>query len=210
MPLVKRALLTLSIVAVPGLARAQAVDLTEPDPVAVQLTEARLDHHRERREAGFALLIGGLLSVAGGAIVAGALNDDPFWLSFGLGSAAWGAVNAGLSIGMLDIGDGGFARIREQRELRGEALADLREDEIRRHLSAATTFALNLGLDVFYVATGVLLFFLADQLEDVDPDYLRGYSVGQIGQGAFLFAFDLVEWIGSEARADRVARVPRP
>ena len=193
----------------PSLVCAQAVDLTQPDPVALQLTEVRLDHHRERREAGIVLLVGGLASVLGGAVVAGVGHEDPFWLSFGLGTAAWGAVNAALSIGSLDLGDGGFAEIRAERALRGEALADAREEAMREHLDAAAIFALNLGLDVFYLATGALLFALADQVEDFDPDFLRGYAVAQMAQGAFLFGFDLVEWIGSATRADRVREVPR-
>lgn len=206
---VKVATLVLVLLA-PSSAHAQAVDLTRPDPVAVQLSEVRLDIHRERREAGFVLLLGGLASVVGGGVVAGVGNADPFWLGFGLGTAAWGLVNAALSIGSLDIGDGGFARIRAEQALRGEELADLRESELRRYHDAAAVFALNLGLDVFYIASGVLLFFLADQLEDIEPDYLRGYSVGQIGQGAFLMAFDIVEWIASADRASRIAEVPRP
>lgn len=201
---------TLLLLLAPVRASAQAVDLTRPDPIAVELTEVRLDIHRERREAGFVLLLGGLASVVGGGVVAGVGHADPFLLSFGLGTAAWGAVNAALSIGSLDIGDGGFARIRAEQALRGEELAERREAELRRHGDAAAVFALNLGLDVFYIASGVLLFFLADQLTDIEPDYLRGYSVGQIGQGAFLMAFDIVEWIASADRASRIADVPRP
>ncbi len=208
-------LLTLLCVAPPALApspaAAQAVDLTRPDPIARALARAQLDVRDERRLAGVALLSGGLVSVIGGAIAAGAGNEDPFWLSFGLGSAAWGAVNAGLSIGMLDVGDGRQARIEEDLALRGEALAERRERAIREQHEAATIFALNLGLDVLYVSVGALLFLLADQLDaEADAQALRGYAIAQMGQGAFLFAFDLAEWIGSAARADRIAEVPRP
>jgi hypothetical protein len=194
-----------------GAARAQSVDLTVPDPIAQELTDVRLSHQLERREAGIVLATGGLASVIGGAAIAGAGYEDPFWLAFGLGSIAWGAINAALAIGMLDLGDGGMSRIRGGLELRGDELADAREDALRAQHSTATVFAVNFGLDVFYIASGILLFFLADQIEaDHDAQLLRGYSAAMIGQGTFLFAFDLVEWIASNTRADRIGRIERP
>jgi hypothetical protein len=197
------------VAALPSPAGAQYVDLTRPDPVADALTDVRLSLWTERREAGVVLLTGGVLSVLGGALSAGVAHQDPFWLSFGLGSAGWGAINAALAIGMLDIGDGGFARIEAGRALRGEELARARERAIRDQHRTATTYAVNFGLDVAYLATGVLLFFLAEQVLDdpYDQDLLRGYAAAQTGQGAFLFVFDLVEWLASEARADRLAEV---
>ncbi len=203
--------LALVIVLVPANAAAQMTDLTEPDPIALELFEVRTSQQIERREAGIVLLVGGVLSVVGGAIVAGIGYQDPFWLAFGLGSAAWGAVNAGLSIGMLDIGDGQLTRIRGDLSLRGEELAEAREGALRGQHGAATLFAFNFGLDFFYIASGVLLFFLADQLGgEEERELLRGYSVAMAGQGVFLFAFDLVEWLASSARADRVAAIDIP
>jgi hypothetical protein len=200
----------------PSIASAQYVDLTRPDPIAAQLTDVRLSLHAERREAGVVLALGGLLSVIGGGTLAGigaagAGHGDPFWLAFGIGSAGWGAVNAALAIGMLDFGDGGRASIEAERALRGEELARARERELRRQLDSATMFAVNFGLDVFYVATGVLLFFLADRLESAEEQQmLRGYAISQVAQGTFLFAFDLVEWLASTRRADRIAEVDIP
>lgn len=187
------------------------MDLTVPDPIAAELASVRRSHQVERREAGIVLFVSGLASVLGGAIVAGAMHDDPFWLTFGLGSAGWGAVNASLAIGMLDLGDGGFARIEADRALRGDDLARARERALRAQHDTATMFAVNFGLDVFYVAAGILLFFLADQIESAqDREHLRGYSVAMTAQGAFLFGFDLVEWIASAARAERIAAIEVP
>lgn len=203
--------LALSLACVPRIAAAQALDLTAPDPIAEELTDVRISQHLERREAGIVLLVGGLASMLGGGIVAAADNGDPFWLMFGLGSAAWGAVNASLSIGMLDIGDGGLARIEADRALRGEELRAARERALRAQDGAATMFAFNLGLDVFYVATGILLYFLADQINSgYDQELLRGYSAAMTAQGGLLFAFDLVEWMASSARANRVAAIEVP
>jgi hypothetical protein len=195
--------------ALPSAARAQYVDLTRPDPAADALADVRRSLQVERREAGAALLTGGLLSVAGGALSAGIGHEDPFWLGFGVGTAGWGAINAALSIGMLDLGGGGLAAIEADRALRGEALARAREEALRDQHRAATTFALNFGLDVAYIASGILLFFLADQVLDDpwDQELLRGYAAAQTGQGGFLLVFDLVEWIASEQRADRIAEV---
>lgn len=210
-PSMRALAIALAIACCPQLAAAQAVDLTLPDPIADELTDVRISQQVERREAGIVLLVGGLVSVLGGGIVAAVENQDPFWLAFGLGSAGWGAVNAALSIGMLDIGDGGFRRIEADRTLRGRDLREARERALRAQDGNATMFALNFGLDVFYIATGVLLFFLADQINDAhDAELLRGYSVAMTGQGGFLFAFDLVEWLASVARADRIARIEAP
>jgi hypothetical protein len=203
--------LALVIACSPQIAAAQAIDLTTPDPIADELADVRNSQHIERREAGIVLLVDGLVSVIGGGILAAVAHDDPFWLAFGLGSAAWGTVNASLSIGMLDIGDGGFRTIEEDRALRGRELREARERALRAQHSTATMFAFNLGLDVFYVATGILLFFLADQIGNQhDRDLLRGYSSAMTAQGGLLFAFDLVEWLASVARADRIARIEAP
>lgn len=200
--------LALVVCLVPATAGAQAVDLTQPAPMASELADVRRAHHAERREAGHVLFWTGVASVVAGGVVAGVMHDDPFALMFGLGTAGWGAVNASLAIGMLDLSGGGFARIEADRLLRGEELRAARERALRAQERSGALFALNLGLDVFYVAAGVLLFFLADQLEgEQNAQFLRGYSVAMASQGAFLFGFDLVEWIASSARADRIAAI---
>lgn len=203
--------LALAFVALPAGAAAQAVDLTQPDPIADELADVRRAHHVERRAAGHVLFWTGIASVVGGGIVAGVLHEDPFALAFGLGTAGWGAVNASLAFGMLDVTGAGFARIEEDRALRDRELFAARERALRAQEQSAAFFALNLGLDVFYIATGVLLFFLADQIQsETEAQYLRGYSVAMTAQGTFLLGFDLVEWIASAARANRIAAIEPP
>jgi hypothetical protein len=207
----KACALALALTLSAGTARAQSIDLTAPDPVADQLADLRLSLLSERGDAGLGLLVAGLASVVGGAVTAGVGHEDPFVLSFGLGTAGWGAVNAALSLVLLDLGGAGAARIEADRELRHGELLRAREAELRRQHDSATLFALNVGLDVFYVATGALLFLVAEQLNDpAEQAMLRGYSVAQMTQGAFLLTFDLVEWIGSVQGANRVAEVPVP
>lgn len=207
-----RALAFISVAMLSSPAAAQYVDLTRPDPIAAELTDVRLSHHTERREAGIVLFAGGALSAIGGAVTAGVGHADPFWLSFGIGSIGWGVINAALAIGMLDIGDGGFRRIEEDRALRGDELARARETALRDQHRSATVFAVNFGLDVAYVLSGVLLFFFAEHVIDDarDQELLRGYSAAQTGQGAFLLVFDLVEWIASNGRADRIGGIAFP
>jgi len=206
-PLLITALLTLC----PALAEAQYVDLTRPDPAADALADVRLSLSAERREAGVVLGLEGVLSVIAGAAFTIAAYDDPYWLGFGVGMLGWGAVNAALSVSLIDFGDARRASIQRDRRLRYGALAERREATIRRESDAAALFAVNFGLDFFYIGSAVLLFFLADQISGTDePEILRGYSTAQIGQGAFLLVFDLVEWLASAERAQRASEVARP
>ncbi|MCB9593811.1 MAG: hypothetical protein H6719_13845 [Sandaracinaceae bacterium] len=197
--------LALTLCLASSTASAQAVDLTRPEPAMSALTDVRLSLEVERREAGVVLVFEGLLSLVAGGLVAGFGNADPFWLSFGVGTAGWGAVNAALAIAMLDLDDQRQRAVEAERGLRYDDVDRARAAAIRQQEGAATLFAFNAGLDVFYLATGVLLFVLADQLTGPDePDLLRGYAVAQLGQGGFLLVFDLVEWIASNGRAARL------
>jgi hypothetical protein len=189
--------------------RPGGVDLTAPDPIGAELREVREAERTGRRRSGFALGGFGLASALAGGAVAVAGRDDPFALATGLGHASWGLVNAALALGLLDLGGGAQRDIERDAMLRGEELLRAREEAIRDGHRAALVFGINLGLDVFYVATGVLLFFLADQLDGPDDqELLRGYSLAQVGQGTFLFVFDLVELVLANRRADRAAAIP--
>lgn len=184
-----------------GIARARAQDERDAR-VAEALAAETLRIRDERRDAGLALLSYGLASVVGGALMAGIGNEDPRWLGAGLGTLGWGAVNAALSIGLFDFG----AADREaavQRLMRGRTLERERQDRARSHYASASVFALNLGLDVFYVASGILLAFLATELDRPEPT-LEGYGWAMAGQGLGLFVFDLVEWCAAVGRGDRL------
>ena len=191
--------------------RAQFVDLRHPDPAARALSDVSLTIHDERVAAGVALGVGGLFSIAVGAVTASLGHDDPFALAFGVGVLGWGGINAGLALGMLDL-DGGRGRdARAVRHLRYDALDRARDRAIAAQRGAATVFAVNVGLDVFYLATGALLYLLADQLTGVnETPWMRGYATAQMSQGGFLLVLDLVEWIASEDRASRLERIEAP
>lgn len=192
----------------PSLASAQSIDLTAPDPINNKLADLRLSHNVERREAGLVLGAEALASMIGGGIVAGVLNDQALWLTFGISTMVWGAVNMIFVIGMLDIGDGAAHHIESHRNLHGEDLARLREASIRGQEQNGAVFALNLGLDVFYITAGILFFLLADQLHGSDADIMRGAALSAIPQGIFLLGYDLIGWITSGLRASRLAQVP--
>lgn len=190
---------------------AQSVDLRQPSAASVELAEVRRGVLEARRTAGLALMIGGLASVVGGAVAAGVGADDPGWLTFGIGTAGWGAVNAGLSLGLLDLGGGRAEEIENDLSLRGQELARVRQESAGGRRSAASLFAFNTGLDVFYMGTAVMLLVLADTMTDAtDAGYMRGYAWAQLTQGAFLFAFDLSEWIASLNQVSSLEAVELP
>lgn len=167
------------------------------------LAEERARQRAERVDEGLVLLTFGLASVVLGGLAAGVAHEDPWWLGAGLGTAGWGAVNAALSVGMLDLGGGLARRIEDERALRGSARRERTRELMRDHYVSATVFAVNAGLDVFYVATGVLLAVIANLLDSPEPA-LEGYGVAMAVQGVGLLAFDVVEWIRSLERGDRL------
>lgn len=199
------------VLGVAGVAEAQAVDLRAPDPAAIRLTETRLAHYGTRRDENLVLLVGGLGSLAAGAVVTGVLADDPFALGFGIGTMVWGAVNAIASLLLLDLDGAERGRIEQGRRLRGEALSEARLTELRDRDAQSAIWALNLGLDVLYVVSGALLFLVADQLEaPSDREATRGYALAQLCQGGLLFAFDLAGWIVSAAQASDIDAIAVP
>jgi hypothetical protein len=179
------------------------------DAIANELADVRLAQLDERHVADGVLLSFGGASMLVGPIVATALHDQPMWLSFGIATAVWGAVNALASLFLLEWFSGSArGPIEVDRALRGEELARARERALRGAHENGAILALNLGLDVFYIAGGILMFFFADQMARTEGDVLRGSSLAMSSQGTFLFAFDLSNWILSGFRADRISRVP--
>lgn len=197
--LVALLLVALPLVGLP--ARASAQTLALEDRAVEALATLRHSQRSARIDEGAVLLVFGLASVALGGIAAGVGHDDPWWLGAGLGTAGWGAVNAALSLGMLDLG-GGLARsIDDDRLLRG-AERDARARQLARdQYTSATVFAVNAGLDVFYIATGALLAVIANLLDTREPA-LEGYGVAMAAQGLGLLAFDVALWARSMERGD--------
>ncbi|UJR78652.1 DUF6992 family protein [Sandaracinus amylolyticus] len=193
------ALVALLVVALPGTASAQV--LAREDRAVERLATLRLSHRSERIDEGLVLLTFGLASVVLGGVAAGVGHDDPWWLGAGLGTVGWGAVNAAFSLGMLDLG-GGLARSSDDdRLLRGATREERTRALARDQYASATVLAVNAGLDVFYITTGVLLAVIANLLDTREPA-LEGYGVAMAAQGLGLLAFDLTVWVRSMERGD--------
>jgi len=170
-----------------------------PDPDALRrVRRANLAQHRRE---GWWVFGWGVASALAGGVVAIALRDEPEWLSFGLTTAAFGAIDAGLALGMVDLsGDereaidaGRLGELTDRSAILDESVAAQRK--------AGQVFALNFGLDVAYIASGILMFLLG-RAQDPDEGLLTGSGIAMISQGAFLFAFDLAAWIHTGKRAE--------
>lgn len=121
------------------------------------------------------LLLWSALSIAAG--IGLLIFGDPFWRGFGLQALVWGAIDAAIAL----FGQRAAARRRAGGPHGPEALA--REARNLRRL-----LWINTGLDVLYVAGGiVLLYTLA-----VQNPFAAGNGWGIIVQGGFLFFFDLL------------------
>lgn len=169
---------------------------------ADRLASLRLAHRDARTTEGIVLLGYGLASIVVGALAAGIGYQDDRWLGFGLGTAGWGAINAIFSIFLFDPGDARLRSIESARSLRGDVLDHAREDWAADQYSTAATIAVNAGLDVFYVVTGILLFVIAGQMTP-ELQSLEGYGIAMAAQGTGLLAYDLTTWIAATQRGDQ-------
>ena len=70
-------------------------------------------------------------------------------------------------------------------------------------LHSGQVYAVNAGLDVFYIASGVLLYVLGTRSARSDT-WEKGVGVAFMSQGAFLLVFDVVNWLNANARAARI------
>ena len=146
----------------------------------VGLGQEALDAHNASRAqlntAGMWVLLSWAgLNLAGGA--AGWLaSDDPRWRSFHQMNAAWNTVN--LTIGLFGL------RGARASGLAGQSLSLT----LAEGFSMEKLLALNVGLDVAYMAAGWAMWERGRRVEDV-----RWVGGGQsvIMQGAFLFVFDI-------------------
>jgi hypothetical protein len=170
---------------------------------AVRLAEERLHQRDERFEEGLGLVLYGSASVLAGGVIAAIGHADERWLWAGLGTLAWGAINIPFGVPMMDPGGGALAQIDADRGLSGTALARRREELARGQYGAGSIFAFNGGLDVFYVASGILLAILGHELDPEVPA-LTGYGVAMAVQGIGLLVYDLVGWARASARGDRL------
>jgi hypothetical protein len=181
------------------------LSLSTPDPFgaanAERFAELRLGHREARNTEGIALLGFGLASVLVGGLAAGIGYQDERWVGFGIGTAAWGALNALFCLIFFDLDDHVLRDIESGRTLRGRELDQAREDWAASQYGTATTIAVNAGLDVFYILGGILLFVVADQMSP-DLQWLEGYAIAMTAQGTGLLAFDVSTWIAAAQRGD--------
>lgn len=169
------------------------------DAVAMQrLADLRLSIRSERRTAGIWLLGFGLVSVVAGGATAVIGRHEHVWLAAGLTSASFGAVNALLSLGLMDLSGADLSEILRERT--SGSFAELREAQMLRHLASGQFFAINSGLDVAYIATGALLTVIASVRSQPDRWEL-GAGLALVSQGLCLLLFDIVNWMQSNTRA---------
>lgn len=184
---------------------ASAASLTASDQARARqrlarLTDLRLTIRNDRQTAGVVLLGLGLASVAVGSALAVVGRDEKMLLAAGITTASFGAVNAALSFGMLDVSGADERRIRAARD--STDFEARREAELIAHLHSGQFFAVNTGLDVFYMASGGLLCAIA-AVRDQNDSWELGTGIALIAQGAWLMAFDIINWLNSNDRAAR-------
>ena len=172
----------------------------------VAQTDVLADEHRravnEDHTGAAVLTAWGGASIAAGVALAIAKREDKQWLTFGLFTAAVGAVNVGF--GVL-----GLVNTQNERRTLADKLSleprDYQQELVARHRSGATIYALNFGLDISYVAAGVILWVVGERLK---PNaVLHGMGMAGVIQGAWLLVFDLVHWVFAEQRGTVVARM---
>lgn len=101
----------------------------------------------------------------------------------------WNAVNLGIAgVGLL-----GLRKQHPDTETLGEA--------VQKHEGLKRTLLFNAGLDVAYIAGGLYLTERANSRPD-QADKLRGYGKAVMVQGAFLLAFDLVNYFIASKRGN--------
>lgn len=122
------------------------------------------------------LLIWGAVSTAAGTLLAAV--GDAFWRGFGIQTAGWGAVDAGIAL----FG----AQAAEKR--RAQPDADSLETRQRESRNLRRLLWINAGLDVLYIAGGAI----AAATKGERDQKWRGHGAGVIVQGAFLLVFDVV------------------
>jgi hypothetical protein len=187
----------------PGVAR-PAIELRPTN--ALRLREVRLAARAERRREGLWLFAWGVVSAVGGALVATIEHDDEAFLAAGVTTASFGVIDAVLALGLLDLSGARRRTILDHRSGVHTRFEDVREAELVGALKSGQGFAVNAGLDVFYVAAGLLLFALGRARSDA-RGWEEGAGLAMVGQGAFLLGFDLVAWIRSNRRAEAIRAV---
>ncbi|MBX2800694.1 MAG: hypothetical protein KTR31_23640 [Myxococcales bacterium] len=132
------------------------------------------------------------LNLVGGTVGL-VLSDTPKGRSFHGTNLAWNTVNAGIALA------GGLgAHARRDRLSTPEELR-------KRHRGLRTALAVNMGLDVVYVGTGLALWALGGRANGLE---LRSVGQALVIQGGFLMAFDTAFLVSHRARTGEVTVGP--
>lgn len=154
----------------------------DPDP-----ERAAYVQRRRRIQLGGMWTLGGWAVANIGTGVAGWVATDGTMRHFHQMNAAWNTINLGLAVGGLV----GAYRLDPRKGSRASVLADGRR--------STRIFAINLALDMTYVASGAALHAMG---ESYDSELLLGFGYSVMLQGAFLAVFDAV-MLGVEERNNR-------
>ncbi len=176
---------------------------------AERLSTLRLSQRAERQREGYWLLGWGAANTLVGTGLAVGFRDSPPALVASVTSAGFGLINALLALGLLDLSQSlrraaiADAQVRDSRAFQAR-----RERALIGQLKSGQGFALNAGLDVFYIASGALLFGIG-QAYGKRWGYQEGAGLAMIGQGAFLLGFDLFAWFAANRRAEALRALGR-
>lgn len=194
----------------------EAVVPVDEAVLAEDLYRLRLGHLEARANEGWALVGYGGASIAAGGVLAGlgAAQHDERLLWAGVGTLSWGAINALLSVFLFDLSGGVRAAAEEDRTARGADLRAAREDAARDEYHTGAIIAVNAGLDVFYVATGILLAVIGGLSSPGEWSYgaregLIGYGAAMAAQGGGLLIYDVATWLLAQDRGDRTLALGR-
>ena len=125
-------------------------------------------------------------NVAGGLALMATHDRDAQsdWWSFGMQSAAWGAVNVGIAtVGLLG----------------SRSTPDTWSDALSAERTYHDILLVNMGLNVGYSAVGGAM-VIASYNDVSDASAWRGHGTALIVQGAGLLLLDTIAWIGSRSR----------
>ncbi|MDW8247421.1 MAG: hypothetical protein RMJ84_12700 [Sandaracinaceae bacterium] len=169
------------------------------------LIRARLRHHQNRIDEGIVLLGFGVLSVATGSalLTTGLFSDFNPVIAAGSAMLAWGLINSLLSFGLLDLEGNKRRSIEAAQNLRGKALERIRDDARAAEERSASFLAFNAGLDLLYIATGILLAAFSNP-HQLEGQWMLGYGVAQAIQGSVLLTYDLITWSLATSRASEL------
>ncbi len=183
MPRFRSVLYALGAVLVGQAGKAQTP--TPPPTDRLEFSQQRYNHTRT-----LGLSLGGyaLANLAVSGVAVGQTTGEAHY--FHQMNLYWNAVNLGIAgFGLLGL--------RKQNP-DTESLADA----VQKHQAIKKTLLINAGLDVVYIAGGLVLAGQANAHPD-QTDKLRGYGKAVAAQGAFLLVFDTVNYLIFKRRGDR-------